>query len=197
MCSFVTNLSSSCLRFKARSSEHRTHIGDWEQWPRFMACITFYCLLQVKVPKSNASTVLISWMHASTRDTRRETKFIYIYSESLFWNGFWFPLSCLFSWSEVAMNILFDLIFLKFYLHRLVAKKSNVKVLAYRILNFPIENHIKIKTWFLSCLSSLSESKFGHSSIFCPDSTNGRSPGEILVSSHDQKARAAASSSNV
>ena len=125
--------------------------------------------------------------------TRRgETKFIYIYSESLFWNGFWFPLSCLFSWSEVAMNILFDLIFLKFYLHRLVAKKSNVKVLAYRILNFPIENHIKIKTWFLSRLSPLSESKFGHSSIFCPDSTNGRSPGEILVSSHDQEARAAA-----
>ena len=28
MCSFVTNLSSSCLRFKAQSSQHRTHIGD-------------------------------------------------------------------------------------------------------------------------------------------------------------------------
>ena len=153
----------SCVRFKARSSELRTHIGTESQWPRFIGCITFYCLLQVKVPRSHASR--LSWMHGWGRQDS------FIYSESLFQNGFWFPLSCLFSWSEVAMNILFDLIFLKFYLHRLVAKKSNVKALAYRILNFPIENHIKIKTWFLSRLSSPdSESKYGHFNISCPDS---------------------------
>ena len=64
------------------------------------------------------------------------------------------------------MNILFDLIFLKFYLHRWVAKKPNVKVLAYRILNSQIENHIKIKLdFYLS--SQVSESKLGHLNILC------------------------------
>ena len=65
----------SCLRFKARSSELRTHIGTESQWPRFIACITFYCLLQVKVPRSHASRLFIldAWMG--------ETRFIYLFRE--------------------------------------------------------------------------------------------------------------------
>ena len=149
MCSFVTNLSSSCLCFKARSSELRTHIGTKSQWPRFIGCITFYCLLQVKVPRSHASRLSLSWMH---RD-ERETRFIY-----LFWE--FIPERVLVSslmfiqlkWSGYEYFIRFDFPQVLFTSVG-CKKKSNVKVRTYRILNFPIENHIKIKTWFLSHLS--------------------------------------------